>query len=82
MIIIGVRNPAATIFLVDNFQDEPLLLLNTLEAIGVYQETDSFPVKDLSLRHLFRMNIEFIEDYHNLVLQIVQRPLVTLAVRE
>ena len=81
MIIIGVRNPAATIFLVDNFQDEPLLL-NTLEAIGVYQETDSFPVKDLSLRHLFRMNIEFIEDYHNLVLQIVQRPLVTLAVRE
>lgn len=81
MIIIGVRNPAATIFLVDNFQDEPLLL-NTLEAIGVYQETDSFPVKDLSLRLLFRMNIEFIEDHHNLVLQIVQRPLVTLAVRE
>ena len=81
MIIIGVRNPAATIFLVDNFHDEPLLL-NTLEAIGVCQETDSFPVKDLSLRLLFRMNIEFIEDHHNLVLQIVQRPLVTLAVRE
>ena len=81
MIIIGVRNPAAAVFLVDNFQDEPLLL-NTLEAIVVCQETDSFSVKDLSLRLLFRMNIEFIEDHHNLVLQIVQRPLVTLAVRE
>ena len=81
MIIIGVRNPAAAVFLVDNSQDEPLLL-NTLEAIVVCQETDSFSVKDLSLRLLFRMNIEFIEDHHNLVLQIVQRPLVTLAVRE
>ena len=44
------------------------------------QEIGSVPINDLNLRLLCRMDIEFIEDHHLLILPVVQRPLMRLAV--
>ena len=43
-------------------------------------EIGSIPINNLSLGFLLRMDVELVEDHHLLVTQIVERPILGLAV--
>ena len=51
------------------------------DAIILRKEISPVPIHNLSFRFFLRMDVEFVEDHHLPVLQIVKRPLLCLAVR-
>ena len=71
-------------FSINGFSSQYLLLQEAIflsNAIILCQEIGPVPIKELFLRFLFRMDIEFIEDHHLPVPCIINRPLMRLAVR-
>ena len=55
--------------------------LKLLQAIILRQEIGPLPIDDLSLGFLFRVDIELVKDHNTLILQIIERPLISFAVR-
>ena len=51
---------------------------NLSDTIILGQEIGPVPVNNLHRVFLFRTNIEFVEDHHPLVLEVVQRPFLRL----
>ena len=55
--------------------------LKRLQAIILRQEIGPLPIDDLSLGFLFRVDVELVKDHNTLILQIIERPLISFAVR-
>ena len=57
-----------------------IFLPQSSNAVIFGHEIGPVPVNNLHRVFLFRTNIEFVEDHHPLVLEVVQRPFLRLAV--
>ena len=63
----------------NNRTPDPMIYL-PVYAIILGEEIGTLPIEDLSLGFFFRMDVELVEDHQLLVLQVVERPLLGLAI--
>lgn len=57
------------------------LEIQTSHAKILRQEIGSLPIDNLSLGFFLRVNVELVKDHNALVLQVIERPIVRLAIR-